>query len=232
MKCADAGKRSEPLAGETRTDMADIDNDEHLRIDGRTARRDRNRTAVLDAVIDLFAEGNLTPGVHDVADRSGVSLRSVYRYFDDVDDLIAAAIDRRIEAAAPLFATPDDAGASTEDRIRLFCERRVALFLEIRSVYRASVIRSADQSRLRIRVRRSREALDQQTATTFAGELDALPEAERVVVCEMLDALSQFDTIERLLDERGHDPAGAVEFLVRAFLRVLAPVQARDSSGV
>lgn len=212
--------------------MARIENDEQLRIDGRTARRDRNRTAVLDAVIDLFAEGDLTPGVHDVAERSGVSLRSVYRYFDDVDDLIAAAIDRRIEAAAPLFATPDDAGSSTEDRIRVFCERRVALFLEIRTVYRASVIRSADQSRLQTRVQRSRDALDQQTATTFAPELDQLPESDRAVVCEMLDALSQFDTLERLMDERGHDAVGATEFLSQAFVRVLCPTPIRNGATV
>jgi len=35
--------------------------------DGRTARRDRNRLAVLDAVIELFAEGDLDPDPEAVA---------------------------------------------------------------------------------------------------------------------------------------------------------------------
>ena len=73
------------------------------RVDGRTARRDRNRLAVLDAVLELFEEGNMNPGVHEVADRSGVSLRSVYRYFEDLDELITAAIDRHLERTRPLF---------------------------------------------------------------------------------------------------------------------------------
>ena len=202
------------------------------RIDGRTARRDRNRVAVLDAVIELFAEGNLTPGVHEVADRSGVSLRSVYRYFDDVDDLIAAAIDRHIEAAAPLFAATDGTGATTSDRIRAFCERRVTLFTEVRTVYRAGVIRAADQPRLRERVQGSREALGLQTARTFAADLSELSGRERDVVCEMLDALSQFDTLERLVGERGHDPSDAVEFLCEAFTRILSGDRSPVGAGV
>ena len=36
-------------------------------VDGRTARRDRNRDAVLDAAHDLFVEGELLPGIADVA---------------------------------------------------------------------------------------------------------------------------------------------------------------------
>jgi AcrR family transcriptional regulator len=202
------------------------------RIDGRTARRDRNRAAVLDAVIDLFAEGNLTPGVHEVAERSGVSLRSVYRYFDDVDDLIAAAIDRGIEAAAHLFEATEGADAPLTHRIRAFCERRVALFVEVRTVYRAGVIRSADQPRLRSRVQSSREELGLQTAKTFAADLADLPSHERDVVCEMLDALSQFDTLDRLMGERGRDRADAVAFLCEAFARVLCGDREAVTAGV
>ena len=36
-------------------------------VDGRTARRDRNREAVLDAAIELFAEGVLSPSATQVA---------------------------------------------------------------------------------------------------------------------------------------------------------------------
>src|SRR5260370_8935631 len=72
--------------------------------DGRTARRDRNRLAVLDAVLELFSEGDLTPPPEAIALRSGVSLRSVYRYMSDVDDLAHAAIDRHLGRVGPLFA--------------------------------------------------------------------------------------------------------------------------------
>ncbi len=71
-------------------------------IDGRSARRERNRDAVLDAVIDMFTEGSLTPGPAEVAVRSGVSIRSVHRYFEDTDNMICAAMDRSRMRMVPL----------------------------------------------------------------------------------------------------------------------------------
>ena len=110
--------------------------------DGRTARRDRNRTAVLDAVIELFDEDDLSPGVHEVARRSGVSLRSVYRYFDDVDALIAAAIERQYERSRPHFTIPRLGQGPLAERIERFCRARVALYLRVRTVFVAATLRA------------------------------------------------------------------------------------------
>ena len=195
-------------------------------VDGRTARRHRNRAAVLDAVVELFAEGDLTPGVHDVAERSGVSLRSVYRYFTDVDDLIAAAIDRQVAAAAPYFEIADAAPGPAPARIRRFCERRIALFCEVRTVYRAAIIRAADQERVAEGVERCRSQLSQQVAAVFGPELDAFGDGERRVVGGMLDAISQLETIELLFADQGHDRDTAVDFLEAALTRILRPVPA------
>lgn len=192
-------------------------------VDGRTARRDRNRAAVLDAVVELFAEGDLTPGVHEVAARSGVSLRSVYRYFTDVDDLIAAAIDRQVAAASPYFAIADAATGSTTERIQRFCARRVELFCEVRTVHRAAVIRSTDQERVSNGVERCRSQLSEQVAAVFHPELDGLRDGDRQVVGGMLDALSQLETIELLFTDQGHDRTSATEFLAAAFTRILCP---------
>lgn len=192
-------------------------------IDGRTARRHRNRTAVLDAVADLFSEGNLTPGVHEVAERSGVSLRSVYRYFADVDELIAAAIDREVQAAGPLFTLPQPGEGPLPARIQRFCERRVALYARVRSVYRAALIRSSDQRRHCDGVDRSREQLRRQVGMMFGPELEAMPVAEAEVVAGMLDCLAQFETLEHLFAARDHDVAATTSFLTAAFNRVLLP---------
>jgi len=84
-----------------------VRNDVDVEVDGRTARRDRNREAVLDAVLELFSEGNLAPSPDDVAQRAGISLRSVYRYVADSDGLIRDAIERHTERIAPLFLIED-----------------------------------------------------------------------------------------------------------------------------
>ena len=71
--------------------------------DGRSARRDRNRLAVIDAAVELFSEGNLRPTATEVALRCGLSPKSVSRYFEDIDSLIAAAAARQMEIVISLF---------------------------------------------------------------------------------------------------------------------------------
>ncbi len=51
-------------------------------VDGRRARRERGRIAVSDAVIDLAFEGNANPTAEQVAKRAGVSVASLFRYFE------------------------------------------------------------------------------------------------------------------------------------------------------
>src|ERR1044072_5768679 len=65
--------------------------------DGRSARAARTRDAVVEALLSLLDEGNLRPTARQVAERAGVSLRSVYVHFDDLEDLFTAAAHRFFE---------------------------------------------------------------------------------------------------------------------------------------
>jgi len=49
--------------------------------DGRVARSRRTRGAVIDALLALYAEDNLTPTIEDIACRVGMTTRSVYHHF-------------------------------------------------------------------------------------------------------------------------------------------------------
>ena len=91
--------------------------DESVETDGRRLRRERNRLAVVDALLDLYREGNLRPGTDEIATRAGLSPRSLFRYFDDVDDLTGAAVARQLARARdllPIAATP---GAPFAERV-------------------------------------------------------------------------------------------------------------------
>ena len=74
--------------------------------DGRRQRRERNRDAVVDALLAIVADGDLAPSADAVAARAGLSTRSLFRYFDDVDDLCRAAIARQHERVAALLERP------------------------------------------------------------------------------------------------------------------------------
>ena len=73
--------------------------------DGRHARRDRNRLAVVDAILALFSEGNFEPTSDQIAERAGLSPRSLFRYFDDLEDLNRVAIARQFERVRQLKKT-------------------------------------------------------------------------------------------------------------------------------
>jgi AcrR family transcriptional regulator len=63
--------------------------------DGRRRRRETNRNRVVEATAKLIREGNPTPTAGDVAEQAEVSERSIFRYFDDVDALLQAAMSPR-----------------------------------------------------------------------------------------------------------------------------------------
>ena len=193
------------------------------RVDGRTARRDRNRLAVLDAVLELFEEGNLDPGVHEVADRSGVSLRSVYRYFEDLDELITAAIDRHLARTRPLFDIERIGEGPLPERINRFTDRRLRLFDAMRVIYRASRVRAATDPQIQAGLMDTYQWLGEQAHQMFAPELDQLdaPDARRDAR-HTIDLLTQFESLEHLRHRCGLDRDEAAAYLRRSLTRLLA----------
>src|SRR3954453_6982448 len=96
-------------------------------VDGRRLRREQNREAVVDALVELFEEGDYTPSSATIAARAGISSRSLFRYFDDVNDLNRAAIERHIAINPHLFEPHIDPGLPTAAKIDAFVDARVEL---------------------------------------------------------------------------------------------------------
>ena len=63
--------------------------------DGRVARGLRTREAVIDALFELHAEGNLTPTIEQIAERVGRTTRAIYQHFQDKEALAVAMADRQ-----------------------------------------------------------------------------------------------------------------------------------------
>jgi AcrR family transcriptional regulator len=144
-------------------------------VDGRRLRRTNNREAVLDALGELFAEGNYQPSTADVAERAGLSLRSLFRYFDDVDDLYRAAIERALDAARPLLDVGVAAGAPTDVKIERVVAARMRLYDEIEPAARAARGCAHRHEVVAAQIAESRSFLRHPLATLFAPELRAAP---------------------------------------------------------
>jgi len=192
-------------------------------VDGRTARRDRNRAAVLDAVLELFAEGTLFPSAEAVAERSGVSLRSVYRYVEDTDDLVRAAVERHRANVAPLFEVEDLGEGTLEGRIDRLVHARVNAYEAVATTARASRARAYTNEIIRRQLEEASALLADQVAAQFAPELRMLAPAKRRAVLAACDALVSLETIELYRYVRCRTTQETTAYLAEALARLLEP---------
>lgn len=191
--------------------------------DGRLARRDRNRLAVLDAVIELFAEGVLDPTPDDVAARAGLSARSVYRYFVDRDELLRAAIDRNLERVLPLYLIHAIGDGDLDGRIERFATSRLRLYEAVAASARASRVRGTVDEVIREQVEVTRRALREQTERHFAPELTALDARRRRARSAAVDALTQFEALDHYRIHRGFSSSETRALLLDALHALLDP---------
>jgi AcrR family transcriptional regulator len=171
--------------------------------DGRTARRGRNSDAVLDTVHELFAEGNFSPSVEDVAARSGVSLRSVYRYFDDTEALLHLAIERRTALVGELYALDGLGEGERADRVLKLVNQRLDLHTKLAPTIRAALLRAPFSPQIAAQVHQRRTLLLDQVASQFEQEVSTLGKARGEELVAAIDALCSFESMDGLRVHRG-----------------------------
>lgn len=86
------------------------------KLDGRTVRRLANRNRILDAALDLLAEGT-EMSAETIAERAQVSPRSVYNHFPAARELVAGLYTRGAEHVAPLLEKLPSIDVPLEERI-------------------------------------------------------------------------------------------------------------------
>ncbi len=199
-------------------------------VDGRTARRQRNREAVIDALIALTAEGDADPSVDAIADRAGVSYRSVYRYFSDRSEMLDAAADRAMSWIRPMLAetvTAFDLDDPLDHRIDGLVDARSEVYAQIAEVARTALRRSHTEPRIAKEFIDARELMREQIAERFAPELTAFDERERELRITSIDHNLAFASLDYVVNERGHTREELERFL-RAQIRLALTTPAAD----
>jgi AcrR family transcriptional regulator len=169
------------------------------RADGRRLRREQNRTAVIEALLAMFRDGIYQPSTDEIAAKAGLSARSLFRYFDDVNDLHRAAADRAVQLALPLISLGTEPGEPTADKIRAVVSSRARLFEETGPAARALRAASTRREMLRGLLERNRSYLRRQINDVFAPELAEVGPAVQPV----LQVLCSFECYELLRYTQG-----------------------------
>lgn len=187
--------------------------------DGRRLRRESNREAVLQALAELYEEGRYEPSTAEIAERAGLSSRSLFRYFDDVDDLNHAAIDRQLAAARPLLELGVGPSDALDVRIAALVDQRVRLHEATGSAARAARVCAHRLPVVAAQVHEARSYLRHQLERLFAGELRGAAAG----VLPAVDALCAFETYELLRHDQGLTTAEVVAALTHALTALLDP---------
>jgi len=190
--------------------------------DGRVARRERNINNVLDVVLEMFAEESLFPTIEQTAKRSGLSLRSLYRYFADPAELLEAVIVRSRERVADAARLPAIGEGPLPRRIDDFVAMRRRVYEISGPTYRATVANAAHHPRVAAELTSNRELLRTQFELQFAPELDLLTARQRQHVVGAGDTLTQLDSIDFLRRHRGmsaDESAAVLRAALEALLR-------------
>lgn len=193
--------------------------------DGRRRRGLRNRQAVVEATLSLLEDGATTPSASDIAERAGVSLRSVFRHFDDLDALFLAGIQRQAQRTAHLYAPPSR-GGKPADRVQALVRQRRRLHEAVAPVRRGWVLRYRNHPTVMPVMAEVRAELRRQIADLFAGDLVGLSTAARRDVIDAIDVAASFAAWDHLRFDQGLPPVRAAAVVRRTVSALL------ESAGV
>jgi AcrR family transcriptional regulator len=170
--------------------------------DGRTLRRVRSYDQAIDAVLDLIGEGVESPTAQQVADRSGISIRTVFRLTEDVESLHAAAVQRQIERLTPHF-TPISPVGPLSPRVAALVENRATLFETIGPVRRVAERLAATSTEIAEPMERGRQLLRAQMSNVFRSELALISGTARRDVLNAIDVTASWEVWDQLRRARG-----------------------------
>lgn len=162
-------------------------------VDGRTARRDRNREEVVEAALALVDEGELDPSIEQLTRRSGLSARSIFRYFEGLDDLRRAVIRRHFERIEPMLAVPESGQGPLDVRIRRFVDVRIKVNESVAGTARTAKLRAHYAPVIAEDISHYRKVLDAQVRDHFAPELRSRTRAEAEDLVSLIDVIVSFD---------------------------------------
>ncbi len=153
--------------------------------DGRTVRAERTRQALVDALFGLLEEGELRPTAERIAERAGVSERSVFQHFRDREALVEAVSHQQYERVIR-EVEPVDASLPLAERLDAFVTQRARLLEQVSPVVRAGRLFEHESDVAAGWLTTARSAAANEVERVFRRELQRAEAGERAVLLAAL----------------------------------------------
>lgn len=187
--------------------------------DGRRKRGDQSHRQIVDAMIELVREGEMSPSAAQVAERARVGLRTVFRHFDEMEVLYREIAEVTRARIMPEVLKPY-AGNTWRERLDELVARRTALYDDIMPLkvagsvlrFRSPFLMEDYHEHLRMERKTLRQVLPEQVLED--GDL-----------FRSLEMLTSFQAWRRLRQDQGLSPTEAARILNRMVDALLAELK-------
>src|SRR5581483_3661230 len=193
--------------------------------DGRKHRSQKSQARIVNAMLELVAQGNLEPSADQIADIAKVGRRSVFRHFKDMDTLYREMTNSIATTMGSIVLQPFQA-ADWEGRVLELVDRRAVGFEKMKPFLLAGQVHRHRSSYLKGSHAQFVQMLRQILLGLLPKEI-----ARNADLVEALDVLLSFGTWSRLRDDQGLSVARSKRVLKQAIQSVLADDGLRDAKA-
>ncbi|MEM9747380.1 MAG: TetR/AcrR family transcriptional regulator [Actinomycetota bacterium] len=199
------------------------------RVDGRTARRQRGRLAVIEAAFRLLGSGE--PATTEMlASEAGISTSSLFRYFEGLDDLYRQLAEHFHVQHAELFDASPSPGSDRTDRIAEFVELRLRLAAVVAPWGRRVDAYALTHPEVAPVTMDLRQRTARQVDRFFAPELDRAGSDRRAELAAAIDATTSASVIRTMRDVHERSPQQIARSWTSTLALLLAVHDDRPSS--
>ena len=191
------------------------------RPDGRAARGERTRAAIVDALRSLLEAGDLRPTTDAIAARAGVSERSIFQHFPEREMLLSAIAEHQRERVLDLVR-PISPDAPLARRLDELARHRARVWEEVTPVRRSALLNEPFSAAIHDGLSAFRASSRSEIGLVFARELDAMGAGERRIVHEAMAAVGEWPFWESLRAHQGLSVPEATASLRRALAALVA----------
>jgi AcrR family transcriptional regulator len=183
--------------------------------DGRKHRSQKSQVRIVNAMLELVAQGNLEPSADQIADIAKVGRRSVFRHFKDMDALYREITNSIAATMGSIVLQPFQA-ADWQGQVLELVDRRAVGFEKMKPFLLAG------------QVHRHRSPFLKGSHAQFVAMLrrillGIIPKdvARNTVLVEALDMLLSFENWSRLREDQGLSIAKSKQVLKQAIESLL-----------
>ena len=154
-------------------------------------------------MIDLVLEGHLPPTTEQLATRAGVSVASVFRYFDGLEDLERAATALYFDRFDHLIEIPQIGTGSLRHRVERIVDARLRLYDTAEPMGRLVRRRAPEHARADANLALLRATYTGQIEEHFDAELSAPNTTGRKSLVAIVATLTSFEAWDQCRNVHG-----------------------------